>query len=210
MEPMVGTSNVAVVHSQRLCEAAVYQVERSHERRGGRSGRASRRDEPVELDKKIIQITGSPEIPEEAVRTDRVVHFAEDVFQGSGVDQLENPGLLKPELPEYFLSCASSWNYPVYVPDVLVGVVFVRERRRQKYRRTCGNIQPVSADDERSASTGAEKYLRRAVAFRPHNVILTEVQSHIQQKNGKLLFAAEYRVIGINQKNHLYIHIVIK
>ena len=57
------------------------------------------------------------------------MHFAEDVFQGSGVAQLENPGLLKPELPEYFLSCASSWNYPVYVPDVLVGVVVVRERR---------------------------------------------------------------------------------
>jgi hypothetical protein len=86
----------------------------------------------------------------------------------------------------------------------------VRERRRQEYRRTCGNIQPVSANDERSASAGAEQYLRRAVTLRPHNVILTEVQPHIQQKNGKLLFAAKYRVIGINQKIHSYIHIVIK
>ena len=48
------------------------------------------------------------------------------------------------------------------------------------------------------------------MTLRPHNVILTEVQPHIQQKNGKLLFAAKYRVIGINQKIHSYIHIVIK
>ena len=81
-----------------------------------------------------------------------------------------------------------------------LGVVFVRNIRREEYPGAGRDLNTRPVQYQCSAAPGAVEYLGDGQPLRAYHVILSHPLPHVAQKERKVLFAPDYREIAEFQK----------
>ena len=124
------------------------------------------------------------------------------MLQHFNISKTAHSRLGKSELPEHIVNAIARRHYPVDIPHIFLGVIFMGIVCRHEYSGIGRNVSFSPVAYKRSAALCAVKYLMMWISLGADNMILAMLLTHIHKINRQLFFTAYDRIVTEEQKNH--------